>query len=47
MRPISLLLCLLLCAGCGQKGALVLPDKHPKTALTVPAAGDIRDAGAR
>jgi len=40
MRAIPLLLCLLLCAGCGQKGALVLPDKHPKTAVTVPATVD-------
>ena len=40
MRTIPLLLCLLLFAGCGQKGALVLPERHPKAVVTVPATGD-------
>ncbi|HZF17199.1 MAG TPA: lipoprotein [Steroidobacteraceae bacterium] len=27
---------LALCAGCGQKGPLTLPDKHPGTVVTRP-----------
>lgn len=37
MRTVTAVLCLLLLTGCGQKGALVLPDRQPKALVAVPA----------
>jgi predicted small lipoprotein YifL len=40
MRTVAVVFCLLLLNGCGQKGALVLPDRQPKALVAVPAGAE-------